>query len=167
FGPFVGCSRYPDCKFIKKYGPPPPDPLPFEVICPKDKDGHLVPRRARRTGNVFWGCSNYPRCDFTTNQEPLGGLHDTDHGPLARKDEAALCLICGSTSETPAAEIVPGVKYAGGPPNPEALVRPARARGGPRAGGTTRTVAKGRGKPRSTTRPATKRTRPVEPAADA
>ena len=65
-----------------------PDPLPFEVICPKNKDGHLVPRRARRTGNVFWGCSNYPRCDFTTNHEPLGGLHDADDGPLARKDAA-------------------------------------------------------------------------------
>src|SRR3954467_5131199 len=96
FGPFVGCSRYPDCKFIKKDGPPPPDPLPFVVECPKNHDGHLVPRRARRTGNIFWGCSNYPRCDFTTNHEPLGGVYDADDGPLARKDDAALCLVCGS-----------------------------------------------------------------------
>ena len=167
FGPFVGCSRYPDCKYIKKDGPPPPDPLPFELICPKSKDGHLVPRRARRTGNVFWGCSAYPKCDFTTNNEPLGGLHDVDDGPLARKDESAICLICGSTSETPAADIVPGQKYVGGPANPEALARPARARGGARAGGATKSAAKGRAKPRGVARPATKRTRPVEPAADA
>jgi DNA topoisomerase-1 len=167
FGPFVGCSRYPDCDYIKKDGPPPPDPLPFEVICPKNKDGHLVPRRARRTGNVFWGCSNYPRCDFTTNHEPLGGLHDLDDGPLARKDEAALCLICGSTSDTPAADIVPGVKYAGGPPNPEALARPARARGGPRGGGATKGGGRPRGGARSGSRSTTKRTRPVEPAPDA
>ncbi len=167
FGPFVGCSRYPDCDYIKKDGPPPPDPLPFEVICPKNKDGHLVPRRARRTGNVFWGCSNYPRCDFTTNNEPLGGLHDVDDGPLARKDEAAICLICGSTSDTPAADVVPGVKYAGGPPNPEALARPARARGGPRAGGATKGGGRPRGGARSGARSTTKRTRPVEPAPDA
>ena len=167
FGPFVGCSRYPDCDYIKKDGPPPPDPLPFEVICPKNKDGHLVPRRARRTGNVFWGCSNYPRCDFTTNHEPLGGLHDVDDGPLARKDEAALCLICGSTSDTAAADIVPGVKYAGGPPNPEALARPARARGGPRGGGASKGGGRPRGGARSGSRPTTKRTRPVEPAPDA
>jgi DNA topoisomerase-1 len=168
FGPFVGCSRYPDCDYIKKDGPPPPDPLPFEVVCPKNKDGHLVPRRARRTGNVFWGCSAYPKCDFTTNNEPLGGLHDADDGPLARKDETAICLICGSLSETAAAEVVPGVKYAGGPANPEALARPARARGGARAGGATKAAAKGRAKPRAgSARPATKRTRPVEPAADA
>ncbi|HEX2754920.1 MAG TPA: type I DNA topoisomerase, partial [Candidatus Limnocylindrales bacterium] len=127
FGPFVGCSRYPDCDYIKKDGPPPPDPLPFEVTCPKNKDGHLVPRRARRTGNVFWGCSAYPRCDFTTNNEPLGGLHDVDAGPLARKDESAICLVCGSTSEVAAAAVVPGETYAGGPANPEALARPARA----------------------------------------
>ena len=166
FGPFVGCSRYPDCDYIKKDGPPPPDPLPFEVTCPKNKDGHLVPRRARRTGNVFWGCSNYPRCDFTTNHEPLGGLHDTDDGPLARKDSDAICLICGSTSDTPADSIVPGERYAGGPPNPEALARPARARGGARAGGTAKSGGRARAG-RAGGRTTTKRTRPVEPAADA
>ena len=175
FGPFVGCSRYPDCKFIKKDGPPPPPPLPFEVACPKNNDGHLVPRRARRTGNVFWGCSNYPRCDFTTNHEPLGGRHDVDGGPLARKDATALCLVCGSTSETPADAIVAGEAYVGGPANPEALARPARSRGAPRGGG-----AKGRGKSKAAGRGGsaaetdeqrhtrvTKRARPVEPATDA
>ena len=131
FGPFVGCSRYPDCKFIKKDGPPPPDPLPFEVICPKNKDGLLVPRRARRTGNVFWGCAKYPKCDFTTNFEPLGGVHDVDDGPLARKGDAAICLVCGSASETAPDDIAPGARYAGGPADPSALARPARpTRGG-------------------------------------
>ena len=72
FGAFVGCSRYPDCTYIRKDGPPPPDQLPFEVVCPKNGDGKLVARRARRTGNVFWGCSSYPKCDFTTNDEPTG-----------------------------------------------------------------------------------------------
>src|SRR5206468_3865682 len=124
------------------------------------------PRRARRTGNVFWGCSNYPRCDFTTNHEPLGGLHDADDGPLARKDEAAICLICGSLSETAASDIAPGERYAGGPPNPEVLARPARGRGGARAGGATKTGGRPRGGARGG-RTTTRRTRPVEPAADA
>ena len=179
FGPFVGCSRYPECKYIKKDGPPPPDPLPFEVICPRNKDGHLVPRRVRRTGSVFWGCSKYPKCDYTTNAEPVGGLHDVDDGPLARKDEAAICLICGSASDTPAVDIVPGRKYPGGPANPEALARPARAGRGPAKSGarsTTRFGAKSATKfgARTTTRTGakagvrtTKRPRPVEPAPDA
>ena len=42
FGPFVGCSRYPDCKYIHKTGPPPPDQLPFEVTLPDVRSG---PRR--------------------------------------------------------------------------------------------------------------------------
>ena len=170
FGPFVGCSRYPDCNYIKKDGPPPPDPLPFEVDCPKNEDGHLVPRRARRTGNVFWGCSNYPRCDFTTNHEPLGGLHDTDDGPLARKDEAAICLDVRLDERRAAADaIVPGERYAGGPPNPEALARPARGarrragrrrRPGRRPAAWRRALGPARGHDRA-------RRDPAEPAADA
>ena len=158
FGPFVGCSRYPDCDYIKKDGPPPPDPLPFEVTCPKNHDGHLVPRRARRTGNVFWGCSNYPKCDFTTNFEPLGGLHDTDSGPLARKGEAAICLVCGSTSDASPEDVVPGQAYPGGPPDPSALARPARSRAtGGRTGGRGRPGGRGGargGRSRRSTEPA-------------
>ena len=165
FGPFVGCSRYPDCKFIKKDGPPPPPPLPFEAACPKNSDGHLVPRRARRTGNVFWGCSNYPKCDYTCNDEPLGGLHDADDGPIARKGEAALCLRCGSAIDATPDSIVIGERYAGGPANPEAIARPTRgkrppAKGGGRSTGRARTGRTG-------TRGGTRRAKPVEPAPDA
>ncbi len=129
FGPFVGCSRYPDCTYIKKEGPAPPEPLPFEVTCPKNGDGHLVPRRARRTGNVFWGCSNYPRCDYTTNFEPVGAIHDADDGPVARRAESGICLRCGADVPLPEGAEVIGMRLAGGPPNPAALERPARAAG--------------------------------------
>ncbi len=168
FGPFVGCDRYPECKFIKKDGPPPPDPLPFEVICPKNQDGHLVPRRARRTGNVFWGCSKYPKCDYTTNDEPLGGLHDADDGPIGRKGEKAICLVCGSAIEAEPASIVPGERYPGGPPDPAAIARPERARRGGTGGSSTgRGGGRGRGGARPTGRASSRRTRPAEPAADA
>jgi DNA topoisomerase I len=143
FGPFVGCSRYPDCDYIRKEGPPPPEPLAFEVICPKNGDGHLVPRRARRTGNVFYGCSNYPRCDYTTNFEPVGALHDADDGPVARKGETGICLKCGADVPLPDGELV-GRRLEGGPPNPEALARPAR--GGGRRNG--RSAAGGGGRSR-------------------
>ncbi|TMF40166.1 MAG: type I DNA topoisomerase [Chloroflexi bacterium] len=137
FGPFVGCSRYPDCTYIRKDGPPPPEPLPFVVTCPKNNDGQLVPRRARRTGNVFWGCSNYPKCDFTTNFEPVGAIHDADDGPVARHGETGICLRCGADVPLPAGTELVGARLAGGPPNPAALAKPARggARRG-RAGGT-------------------------------
>ncbi len=165
FGLFVGCSRYPDCDYIKRDGPPPPDPLPFTVDCPKNHDGHLVPRRARRTGNVFWGCSNYPKCDYTTNDEPLGGLHDTDDGPIGRKGEAAICLVCGSSIETAPDAIVAGERYPGGPANPAAIARPERKGG--RGGGSGRAGGRARGPARPAGRGSSRQTRPVEPAADA
>ncbi|MBR6071338.1 MAG: type I DNA topoisomerase [Acholeplasmatales bacterium] len=36
-----------------------------EVLCPKCNKGHLIERKATRgknAGNIFYGCSNYPRC---------------------------------------------------------------------------------------------------------
>ena len=172
FGPFVGCSRYPDCNYIKKEGPPPPDQLPFEVICPKNGDGHLVSRRARRTGNVFWGCSVYPKCDFTTNFEPVGAVHDADEGPVARKGETGICLKCGADVPLPEGVELVGARLAGGPPNPEALARPARGGGarrggrggGAAGGGRTRTGGAGRG---AGTRAPARRTRRTESAPDA
>jgi DNA topoisomerase I len=143
FGPFIGCDRYPECNYIKKEGPAAPEPLPFEVVCPKNGDGHLVARRARRTGNVFWGCSAYPKCDFTTNHEPIGALHELDDGPVARRaDSTAICLKCGATIEVPAEGSVIGLRLPGGPPNPEALAspRPAGRRGGRRSGGAGRST---------------------------
>ncbi len=125
FGPFVGCNRYPDCAYIKKDGPPPPEQLPFTVGCPRCGEGHLVARRARRTGSVFWGCSRYPKCDFTTSHEPLGPVHDADQGPVARRDdESGICLKCGAGVALPAGRLPdPGAPLAGGPPDPAALAR--------------------------------------------
>jgi DNA topoisomerase I len=165
FGPFLGCSRYPDCTYIKKEGPPPPDPLPFEVTCPKNGDGHLVARRARRTGNVFWGCSAYPKCDYTTNFEPVGALHDADEGPVARKGESGICLKCGADVPLPEDDDLVGARLAGGPPNPEALLRPARAGGSRRGGGRGGTARSARSGGRSGR--STRRTRQTESTPDA
>jgi DNA topoisomerase-1 len=173
FGPFVGCSRYPDCTYIKKEGPPPPDQLPFQVVCPKNGDGNLVARRARRTGNVFWGCSAYPKCDFTTNLEPVGAVHDADEGAVARKGESGICLHCGADVPLPEVTELFGARLAGGPPNPEALAKPARG-GGRRGGGGGRGGAGGSGRSRTSGsgrsgagRATSRRTRTTESAPDA
>jgi DNA topoisomerase-1 len=135
FGPFVGCSRYPDCRYIHKEGPPPPDQLPFEVTCPTCHVGHLVARRARRTGTVFWGCSRYPKCKGTTSWEPVGALHDADAGPVARTaDGSGRCLACGAPIDLAAAgEPLAGRHLPGGDPDPAALAKPARGGRGRRA----------------------------------
>ncbi|MBX3029314.1 MAG: type I DNA topoisomerase [Chloroflexi bacterium] len=148
FGAFVGCDRYPECTYIHKDGPPPPDQLPFEVACPTCKEGHLVARRARRTGNVFWGCSRYPKCRFTSSREPVGAVHDADGGPVARStDGSGICLACGAPIELPESVTV-GEVLSGGPADPTALKPAARARatGGKRTStaGAARRTSKAR-----------------------
>jgi DNA topoisomerase-1 len=146
FGPFAGCNRYPDCSYIKKDGPPPPEQLAFTAACPTCSVGHLVARRARRTGSVFWGCSRYPTCRHTSSREPLGPLHEPDGGLLARGDaDTALCLACGASVPIAGEALDPGRRIAGGEPNPAALVRAGRAgrAPGPRTP-ARRTAAAGR-----------------------
>ncbi len=157
FGAFVGCNRYPACDYIKKDGPPPPEQLPFTAACPTCHAGHLVARRARRSGSVFWGCSRYPTCRFTTSREPLGPVHEPDGAPLARVDaDSALCLGCGATVPLAGESLEPGSRITGGTPDPAALARPAR----PRAAGRGRTTA-GSGRPRGA---GTSRVRAARPA---
>jgi DNA topoisomerase-1 len=61
FGEFTACSSYPTCKHVKQ--------KTTGVLCPKD-DGDIVERKSRR-GKVFFGCANYPDCDFTLWNRPL------------------------------------------------------------------------------------------------
>ena len=141
FGPFTGCSRYPDCDYVKREGPPPPEPLAFAVSCPTCHEGKLATRRARRTGSLFWGCARYPKCRFTTSHEPVGAVHDTDDGPIGRAGEAGICLVCGASAELPVGAELVGKRLAGGKPNAAALARPSsgrasrRTRGGGAAAG--------------------------------
>jgi ssDNA-binding Zn-finger/Zn-ribbon topoisomerase 1 len=86
----------------------------------------LVARRARQTGLVFWGCSAHPRCDFTTEDQPTGAVHDVTRsvqqetvaahaggrGAVARRGESGICLTCGASLELPPGNLV-GVRLPG------------------------------------------------------
>lgn len=61
FGAFTACSSYPACKYVKQKS--------TGVRCPKD-GGDIVERKSRR-GKVFFGCANYPDCDFTLWNRPV------------------------------------------------------------------------------------------------
>ncbi|MGA3029845.1 MAG: type I DNA topoisomerase [Candidatus Limnocylindrales bacterium] len=149
FGPFMGCSRYPECDYIKKDGPPPPAPLAFEVKCPTCHQGHLVTRRARRTGSLFWGCSRYPTCRFTTSHEPTGAMHDADDGPVGLNGTSAMCLVCGAAVVLAGIDDPVGKRLPGGEPDPAALARPSSSR--PRRGGRGSAAGAHRSAPRKTT----------------
>ena len=63
FGKFLACSGYPECKttmpYIVKTG----------VSCPQC-GGDLVKRISKKR-KVFYGCSKYPKCQFTVNGKPI------------------------------------------------------------------------------------------------
>ena len=61
FGEFTACTGYPECKYVKQEL--------TGVKCPKD-GGDIAVRKSRR-GKVFYGCVNYPKCDFTVWNKPL------------------------------------------------------------------------------------------------
>lgn len=62
FGEFLACPGYPDCKNTK------PIVEKIEAPCPKC-GGDILLKRSKK-GNKFYGCSNYPECDFVSWQEP-------------------------------------------------------------------------------------------------
>lgn len=69
FGPFLGCSKYPECKGIvniPKKGEIAyhPEDMP---ACPAiGCDGKITARKSR-FGKTFFSCSNYPDCDVIVN----------------------------------------------------------------------------------------------------
>ena len=63
FGPFIGCTGYPDCKYIKK------TQQKTGVTCPECGKGELVRRRGRGR-SMFYGCERYPECTFTARVLP-------------------------------------------------------------------------------------------------
>lgn len=85
FGPFYGCTGYPECKNIRKIAkgdqPAPPPPEILDEICPKD--GAQLVKRHGRYGE-FISCSNYPKCDYV-KRETIGMTCPKDGGDIVVK----------------------------------------------------------------------------------
>ncbi len=73
YGKFIACPGYPECKNIKK--------IVNETgsQCPKC-DGNVIEKKSKK-GRVFFGCSEYPKCDFVSWDPP----------------SAKKCPVCGKT----------------------------------------------------------------------
>lgn len=67
FGKFLACPGFPDCRntkpLLEKTG----------IKCTKCGVGTIVARRSKK-GRKFFGCSNYPQCDFVSWDEPVNKL---------------------------------------------------------------------------------------------
>ena len=97
FGEFISCSGYPDCKYVKQNL--------IGVKCPQCKDGDIAEKKARR-GNYFYGCTNYPKCDFTSAFKPVAEECPECKSPylLEKALKDGVYLVCPNNKRTAAAE---------------------------------------------------------------
>lgn len=63
FGRFMACSGYPDCKNTK--------PITLGIKCPKDGCNGKIVEKQTKGRRLFYGCSNYPKCDFASWDKPV------------------------------------------------------------------------------------------------
>ncbi len=67
YGRFISCSGFPECRYgrsvVNKTG----------ALCPQC-GGDLVERKTRQKKRVFYGCNNYPTCNFAIWERPVPDL---------------------------------------------------------------------------------------------
>lgn len=90
YGKFLACPGYPECKNTK------PIVKDIGVKCP-ECGGDIVQRRSKR-GRTFYGCSNYPECNFVTWNMPVKDKCPNCDGMLVKKGgkkgEFYECISC-------------------------------------------------------------------------
>ncbi|HUQ82336.1 MAG TPA: type I DNA topoisomerase [Gemmatimonadaceae bacterium] len=92
-GFFLGCSRFPKCRGTRS--------MPTGVICPKDA-GEIAERRSKKRGKAFYGCSNYPNCDFVCWDKPVPekcpecGYLGAEMKSNKTRGEFRKCVKCGN-----------------------------------------------------------------------
>ena len=87
YGKFISCSDFPTCRYtepwLDKIG----------IACPDD-GGDLIKRKTRN-GRVFYGCANYPECEFTSWKRPIPEPCPNCKGLLVVKNKRqAQCTKC-------------------------------------------------------------------------
>lgn len=64
YGKFMACSGFPDCRNTKAIM------KPIGVTCPTCKEGQVVERKSK-TRRVFFGCDQYPECEYVSWDKPV------------------------------------------------------------------------------------------------
>ncbi len=88
-GDFIGCSNFPKCTFTKNIV------KELGIVCPKC-GGKIIEKISKR-GKVFYGCENYPQCDWASWDKPTGEKCE-ECGDLMvhRKNRKMDAIICNN-----------------------------------------------------------------------
>ena len=95
YGRFLACPGYPECKNAK--------PLVLETNAKCPKCGAKVIERKTKRGYTFYGCSNWPGCDFMTWDKPTDEICPQCGKSLFKKKGGVVeCLNegCGYTKKS-------------------------------------------------------------------
>lgn len=94
YGPFVACSNYPECKYIKQEEKK-------EIIlcdCP-NCEGKIIEKKSRK-GKVFYGCNQYPTCKTAYWDKPIGKKCPSCDFMLVEKNKKIKCSNCDYVEES-------------------------------------------------------------------
>ena len=99
FGKFLACSNFPQCKNTKNINEP-ANKVEETGKCPKC--GGVVSAKYSKRGKLFFGCDNYPKCDFISWDLPLNENCPVCNAQLykkfsARGTQTVLCNNNGCT----------------------------------------------------------------------
>ena len=86
YGKFLACPGYPTCKNTRRIVES------TDGVCPKC--GGAVVAKKSKGGRKFFGCANYPKCDFATWNEPTKELCPKCGKTLFRKKGKTNGLVC-------------------------------------------------------------------------
>lgn len=86
YGKFIACSGYPECKTIKKIV------NDTGAVCPKC-GGKIIEKKSKR-GRIFYGCDQYPKCDFVSWDAPSKQNCPICGKVLLQKKDKAKTLYC-------------------------------------------------------------------------
>ena len=75
FGKFLACSGFPDCKNTKAIKK---EPDRIGMKCPKCPDGDII-KKFTKTKRVFFGCSNWPNCDYASWKNPKAEAEEKEN----------------------------------------------------------------------------------------
>ncbi|MGQ3376996.1 type I DNA topoisomerase [Priestia endophytica] len=97
YGKFMACSNFPDCRNTK------PIVKEIGVDCPKCEDGQVVERKSKKK-RLFYGCTNYPSCDFLSWDKPIARKCPKCESLLVEKKQKkgvqVTCTECDYKEET-------------------------------------------------------------------
>lgn len=97
-GDFLGCSRFPKCRGTRS--------MPTGIKCPKD-GGEIAQRKSKKRGKAFYGCENYPSCDFVVWDKPVAetcpecGYLGAEAKHTKARGDYRKCLKCGNEWDVP------------------------------------------------------------------